>query len=94
MTTQFLICGLLIGIGATAFMDIVAEIRKAFFNTPRPDYAPVGRWAGYFLRGVFSHNTWFVCSRTSDELTARLEKISSPAIKYNCHPPPECGGPR
>ncbi len=57
MTTQFLLYGLLIGVGASAFMDLVAWLRNRLLGTPLPNYAPVGRWAAYFLRGHFTHNT-------------------------------------
>ncbi|AJA69702.1 Protein of unknown function DUF2938 [Myroides sp. A21] len=46
---------LLLGIGATIFMDIYAVAIKKLFNIPSLDYAMVGRWIGSFTKGVFSH---------------------------------------
>lgn len=47
---------LLIGVGATAFMDVVAAARTRLFGVPAPDYALVGRWFAYLARGRFRHD--------------------------------------
>lgn len=47
--------GLLLGVGATVFMDIYAVVLKKWFNIPSLNYAFVGRWIGSFSKGVFSH---------------------------------------
>lgn len=47
---------LLLGIGATIFMDVYAVVIKKLFNIPSLDYAMVGRWIGSFTKGVFSHS--------------------------------------
>lgn len=47
--------GLLLGVGATVFMDIYAVVIKKLFNIPSLNYAFVGRWIGSFSKGVFSH---------------------------------------
>ena len=44
-----------IGIGATAFMDLAALVRRHVFGTPSVDYALVGRWLAYMPRGRFIH---------------------------------------
>lgn len=46
---------LLLGIGATIFMDVYAVVMKKLFNIPSLDYALLGRWIGSFPKGVFSH---------------------------------------
>ncbi|MDR0195504.1 MAG: DUF2938 domain-containing protein [Myroides sp.] len=46
---------LILGIGATIFMDLYAIIIKKLFNIPSLNYAFVGRWIGSFTKGVFSH---------------------------------------
>jgi hypothetical protein len=46
----------LIGAGATAFLDVVSVARTQVFGTPAPDYAPVGRWIGHMPRGRFVHD--------------------------------------
>jgi hypothetical protein len=45
----------LIGAGATAFLDIVGAARTQAFGTPSLDYALVGRWLGYLPRGRLFH---------------------------------------
>jgi hypothetical protein len=46
----------LIGSGATLFMDLVALTRNRLFNVALADYALVGRWLAYVARGRFRHN--------------------------------------
>ena len=46
---------ILIGTGATLFMDLYAIILK-FFNINSLDYRFVGRWIGHFPKGKFFHN--------------------------------------
>jgi hypothetical protein len=46
----------LIGAGATAFLDIVSTVRTRLFGTPQPDYALVGRWLVHVTRGRFFHD--------------------------------------
>lgn len=52
---EFVLDALVIGIGATAFMDLVALVRRHLFGTPLADYALVGRWIAYMPRGRFVH---------------------------------------
>ena len=44
-----------IGVGATAFMDMAALVRRQLFGTPSADYALVGRWLSYMPHGRFIH---------------------------------------
>ncbi|NVZ18648.1 DUF2938 domain-containing protein [Pseudomonas costantinii] len=44
----------LIGVGATAVMDLWSVILKRL-GIPTLDYAMVGRWAGHLCRGQFAH---------------------------------------
>ena len=46
----------LIGAGATAFLDLVSAARARVFGTPKLDYALVGRWLAYLPRGRFFHD--------------------------------------
>ncbi|HVZ15235.1 MAG TPA: DUF2938 family protein [Bauldia sp.] len=48
---------LAIGVGATAFMDIVAIVQSRVLGTAGPDYAPVARWIGHMPRGQFRHGS-------------------------------------
>lgn len=52
---EFALDALMIGVGATAFMDLAALIRRHLFGTPLADYALVGRWIAYMPRGRFVH---------------------------------------
>lgn len=47
---------ILIGAGATAFLDLVSVARARLFAGPMPDYAPVGRWLAHMPRGHFFHD--------------------------------------
>jgi hypothetical protein len=44
----------LVGIGATAVMDVWSQTLKRL-GVPTFDYALVGRWAGHLARGEFTH---------------------------------------
>ncbi|WP_438455907.1 DUF2938 domain-containing protein [Vreelandella venusta] len=46
---------LLLGLGATAFMDIVALLQKRLLGIPSLNYAMVGRWLGHLPKGRFIH---------------------------------------
>ena len=54
--SEYLMRALIIGAGATAFMDLVAVSRTRLFGTSSPDYALVGRWLGYVARGHLRHD--------------------------------------
>jgi hypothetical protein len=45
---------ILVGIGATAMMDVWSTILRSM-GIPTLDYAWVGRWAGHLCRGRFAH---------------------------------------
>lgn len=50
-----LIDALLLGVGATAFMDLVALLQKRLLGIPSLNYAMVGRWLGHLPSGRFIH---------------------------------------
>jgi len=54
---NFILHAGVIGIGATAFMDLWALAQKRLFGVPSLDYAMVGRWIGHMPRGQFAHNS-------------------------------------
>lgn len=54
---ELIIFSLIIGSGATIFMDIFAVINKRFFKVQPLDYALLGRWIGHFKHGKFCHQT-------------------------------------
>lgn len=51
----FLTGALAIGLGATAFMDVVAMAQKRLLGVPSLNYAMVGRWIGHLPRGQLVH---------------------------------------
>jgi hypothetical protein len=51
----FVIAALLIGVGATLFMDLWAALLKRLLGVPSLNYALVGRWIGHLWLGRFSH---------------------------------------
>lgn len=51
----FLTGALVLGIGATGFMDGVALVQKRLLHQPVLNYAMVGRWIGHLPRGRVTH---------------------------------------
>jgi hypothetical protein len=54
---SFGIAALLIGAGATLFMDMLAALQKRLLGVRPLNYALVGRWIGHLWRGRFSHES-------------------------------------
>lgn len=54
---NYLIFTLIIGIGATALMDLWAIARKSLFGIAPPNYGLVGRWIAHMTRGRFRHES-------------------------------------
>ena len=52
---EFLVGGVLIGLGGAAFMDVWGLVLRRGFNIPTLDYALLGRWIGHFPRRRFVH---------------------------------------
>lgn len=52
---EFVVCAVLIGIGATGLMDLWAVFLKRAFGLSSLDYAMVGRWLGHMPAGRFAH---------------------------------------
>ena len=46
-----MIDAILIGAGATGFLDLWSAARARFFGAATPDYALVGRWLAHLTRG-------------------------------------------
>jgi hypothetical protein len=55
MATQIFMNAALIGVGATAFMDLIALAQKHVLSQQPLNYAMVGRWFGHMIRGKFVH---------------------------------------
>ncbi len=55
LTTSHLLNAILLGTGATIFMDLVAWVRLRYFAIPSLDYRLVGRWLLSMPRGQIQH---------------------------------------
>jgi hypothetical protein len=53
---NFLVAGVLIGVGGAALMDIWGLALRRGFGMPTLDYALLGRWIGHFPRVRFAHD--------------------------------------
>jgi len=54
---DFLVCTFLVGVGATAVIDLWAIARKCLLGIPPPNYGLVGRWLAHMPRGRFRHDS-------------------------------------
>ena len=52
---DYLLHAVLIGVGATAVMDLWAVVRTRLLGAPSLDYGLVGRWLAHMPRGRFRH---------------------------------------
>jgi hypothetical protein len=52
-----LLSALIVGVGATAAMDVWGIVRKRLLGIPEANYALVGRWLGGMPRGRFRHES-------------------------------------
>lgn len=56
LTSSLMIDTILIGIGATAVMDVWGVVRKPLLGIAPPDYGLVGRWLAHMPSGRFRHD--------------------------------------
>lgn len=54
---EFIVRALIIGIGATAVLDLWNILLQRLFAIPAPDWGVVGRWFGHFPQGRFVHDS-------------------------------------
>lgn len=59
---------IVIGIGATALMDLWAIVLTVFFGQARPNWAPVGRWFRHLGHGRVFHESIDVAEPYAHEL--------------------------
>lgn len=57
----------LVGVGATATMDLGGEVIRRTVGTPPLDYALVGRWLGHMPEGTFTHDDIGAATRVPGE---------------------------
>ena len=65
--SHFLFHAVLVGTGATAFMDAWWWLQKRVFGVPVLDYAMVGRWLGHLARGRLRHDAIAAAPRVAGE---------------------------
>ncbi|BET95671.1 DUF2938 domain-containing protein [Xenorhabdus taiwanensis] len=54
---EFIVYSVLVGTGATVFMDLWAVFIKRYFGIPSLNYSMVGRWIGHIPKGKFIHTS-------------------------------------
>jgi hypothetical protein len=64
---NYLVCAVVMGVGATALMDLWALARRRAFRIPLPDYGLVGRWFAHLARGRFRHESIAVSAAVHGE---------------------------
>ena len=58
-----------VGLGATLFMDVWALFLKRAFSIPSANYCLVGRWLGHMPEGTFMHANIAAAPQKSSECT-------------------------
>lgn len=56
-----------VGLGATLFMDLWALFLKRTFGVPLANYCMVGRWLGHMMQGKFMHTSIAEAARKPSE---------------------------
>ena len=82
---------LLVGVGATATMDLGAEAIRRTTGVPPLDYGLVGRWIGHMPDGQFSHDSIAAAAPVPEEKKVGLIAHYSIGIGFaslllTCHP--------
>jgi hypothetical protein len=54
---EVLLWTVLVGVGATACMDLWSVARRRLMGSPLPNYGLVGRWLAHLSRGRFRHDS-------------------------------------
>ena len=60
--TTLLILSIVLGVAATAFLDVVNYLQHIVLDKPLTRYEFIGRWVIYMTDGVFSHESIKTCS--------------------------------
>ncbi|HEV7257106.1 MAG TPA: DUF2938 domain-containing protein [Bosea sp. (in: a-proteobacteria)] len=65
---DYIVRAALIGVGATALLDLWAQFLKHAFGLPAPNWAMVGRWFAHLPRGRFIHEDIAKAEPVANEL--------------------------
>ena len=71
MSTEasYFLGAIVVGLGATLFMDVWALLLKHVFGIPSANYCLVGRWLRHMPEGTFTHASIAAASRKRAECT-------------------------
>jgi hypothetical protein len=65
---SFLLCSVILGFGATAFIDLWSILRVRLFKVAPPNFGLVGRWLVHCSRGRFHHQSIAASAQINHEL--------------------------
>ena len=83
---DYLACTLLIGVGATAVMDLWAIARKRLLGIPPPNYGLVGRWFAHMPRGRFRHDSIAAALTRARRAPDRVDRPLPDRYRVRGHP--------
>ena len=69
MKTELLVVAVVVGLGATLFMDLWAAFLKRAFKVSSANYCLVGRWLRHMESGVFRHPSIAAAAKKPAECT-------------------------
>lgn len=67
-SVRFIIAAVVLGVFATAFLDIINYLQHLVFDKPLTRYEFIGRWVIYMSDGIFSHATIKAAAPRAGEL--------------------------
>ena len=67
--TTYLLSAVVVGLGATLFMDVLALLMKRAFSIPSANYCLVGRWLRHMPEGTFMHASIAAAPQKRSECT-------------------------
>jgi hypothetical protein len=65
----YFLAAVVVGLGATLFMDVLALFLNRVFNIPLANYCLVGRWLRHMPEGTFTHASIAAAPKKSSECT-------------------------
>lgn len=68
-TTDSFLGAVVVGAGATLFMDVLALFLRRAFHVPTPNYCLVGRWVSHMAEGTFKHADIAAATQKHSECT-------------------------
>ena len=91
MEITYVVSAIVVGVGATLFMDVWALCMKHVFSVPLANYCLVGRWVCHMPEGIFVHASIGAAPQRRSEcvvgwsahyvIGARTQSCSSPLVQ-------------